>query len=463
VFDVLVIGGGLSGTVAAAVLARRGVKVALVDRNQIVPPSFRAEQLVGSQVEALRRLGVLDDMVAGMTPTMHAIGVRSGCIIGGVDEIHYGFHYNTLVNQARDHLPPDVTFMVDRVTDLQTGPERQRAALASGHTADARLVVVATGQERALVQQIGIGRRMVRAGHSLTIGLDLASDALAGARNPLMTCYPSSIRHRIDYLTAFPLEQTTRLNLFTYCTAQDAWVRSFRQSPRSALLEAFPDLESYLGPLDVAGLPQMRVTDLWMATGCVRNGLVLIGDAYQTTCPATGMGISRLLLDVERLCGHHALRWLAGDGVTADRITTFYDDPTKLVLDQEAMDAAEYQRSVSTETSWRWRIRRRQLALRQRIGGLIGGPAWLTAGFTFGRRPPVIDSTPGSQPDRGIPHVQFRPAVAEPQEPAAPHAVEIDSRRGRNTGLRQHPRAERDAVVGPVGDVGEQVERPFRR
>jgi 2-polyprenyl-6-methoxyphenol hydroxylase-like FAD-dependent oxidoreductase len=459
--DVLIIGAGLSGAIAATVLARQGRQVAMVDRYAECPPSFRAEQLVGPQVEAMARLGVLDGIVAGVTPETHAIGARGGRIVGGINAVHYGLPYQTMVDRARAQAPAGVIFIVGRVMTIQTGPTSQFVTLGSGQTIEARLVIVATGQERALAQQIGIGRRMIRAAHSLTIGFDITPKGGARFLVPMMTCYPTDPRFRTDYLAIFPIGDTTRANLFTYCDVRHPWIRSFRDSPEAALLEAFPDLDRLLGPFSVANPVQLRVNDLWMATGWLRDGMVLIGDAFQTSCPATGTGVSRLLMDNEQLCLHYVPRWLSGQGVTADQISAFYQDPVKRACDEAAAEAAEYQRLAATETGVRWRVHRFQVGLRQQIGGLLGGPSRLSLGYTFARLP--SRSAPRAKPRGGIPHVRLRPAIAEAQEPVAAGPVEIDTGGRRDPDLRQHAGAEGHAVIRPVDDVGEQIESPLGR
>lgn len=459
--DVLIIGAGLSGSIAAAVLARQGLQVALVDRYAEVPPSFRAEQLVGPQVQALSRLGVLDAIVQGVTPPPHAIGARGAHIIGGMDEVHYGLHYQTMVARARAQLPAAVNFIAGRVMDVQTGPDRQSVTLGSGQTIEARLLIVAAGQERALAQKAGIGRRMTRAAHSLTLGFDISPVGDAQFRMPLLTCYPTDPRFRTDYLAIFPIGATTRVNLFTYCEPQHPWIRGFREFAKEALLAAFPDLERLLGSFAVPGPVQIRVNDLWAATGYLRDGMVLIGDAFQTSCPATGTGVSRLLVDIEQLCLHHLPGWLSGQGMAADRIAAFYHDPVKQASDQAAAEAAEYQRQAAIETGLNWRVHRFQVALRQQLGGWLGGPSWLTLGYTFARVP--ARSAPGEKASRSIPHISLRSAVAEPQEPVASGAIEINPRRCGDPDLRQHAGAERHAVVRPVGNVGEEVESSLGR
>ena len=58
--DVAIVGGGLAGSLAAAVLTRAGYRIALIDKRTVYPDEFRVEKLGGQQVDILRRLGLLD-------------------------------------------------------------------------------------------------------------------------------------------------------------------------------------------------------------------------------------------------------------------------------------------------------------------------------------------------------------------------------------------------------------------
>ena len=61
--------------------------------------------------------------------------------------------------------------------------------------------------------------------------------------------------------------------------------------------------------------------------------MVLVGDAFETTCPVTGTGTDKVFTDVERLCNIHIPAWLATDGMGVDKIAAFYDDPVKQACD----------------------------------------------------------------------------------------------------------------------------------
>ena len=64
--DVLVIGAGLAGSAAAAVLARSGLAVTVIDPNAVFPPLFRAEKIEPDQAallqsQKLEALGQVED------------------------------------------------------------------------------------------------------------------------------------------------------------------------------------------------------------------------------------------------------------------------------------------------------------------------------------------------------------------------------------------------------------------
>jgi len=80
--------------------------------------------------------------------------------------------------------------------------------------------------------------------------------------------------------------------------------------------------------------------DLCVTTGYRQAGVVLIGDAFATSCPAAGTGTNKVLTDVERLCRGHIGRWLASGGMDADKIADFYDDPVKLACEEHSLAKA---------------------------------------------------------------------------------------------------------------------------
>jgi 2-polyprenyl-6-methoxyphenol hydroxylase-like FAD-dependent oxidoreductase len=86
--------------------------------------------------------------------------------------------------------------------------------------------------------------------------------------------------------------------------------------------------------------------------------VILVGDAFETTCPVTGTGTDKVFTDVERLCNVHIPAWLATEGMDESKIAAFYDDPVKTACDAWSSAKAFNFRSVSIETGIYWRALR---------------------------------------------------------------------------------------------------------
>ena len=88
------------------------------------------------------------------------------------------------------------------------------------------------------------------------------------------------------YLSLFPIDGTMRANLMVYRAADDPWLRQLRQAPEQALLALMPGLDRIVGKFKVTGQIRTRPADLYVSSGYRRGGVVLVGDAFATSCPA---------------------------------------------------------------------------------------------------------------------------------------------------------------------------------
>ena len=70
------------------------------------------------------------------------------------------------------------------------------------------------------------------------------------------------------------------------------------------------ETSSLLGDYRVTTKIENRVIDLFVADAKPLDGVVMIGDALQGVCPATGTGLSKLLTDVVLLCEEYVPTWL---------------------------------------------------------------------------------------------------------------------------------------------------------
>ena len=366
-YDIAIVGAGLSGTIAATVLGRAGYRVVLIDRHEAFPPEFRVEKIGGDQVEKFRRLGLLDAVAEAAMRFDEIVNIRRGRLLDRTRATHYGILYDELVRAMRAELPSSVRLVFGQVGDLATGPERQQVTIGKQGVVSARLVVLATGMGDVLRSRLGIEREVIHARQSLTFGFNLQPVGAPAFARPALTHYGERPADGIDYLNIFPAGGTTRANLFTFREHTDPWVRAFRQAPRRVLAETLPGLLDALGDFEITDRVQMWLQDLAVARGVERDGVVLIGDAFQTSCPAAGTGVSRLLTDIERLCLVHIPQWLASPGMSAEKIARFYADPQKRAMDDHVLALARYRRRLTVDTSPAWRLQRQVLYTRRRL------------------------------------------------------------------------------------------------
>jgi 2-polyprenyl-6-methoxyphenol hydroxylase-like FAD-dependent oxidoreductase len=387
--DIAIVGGGISGSLAAAVLGRSGFRVALVDIHRMHPQEFRCEKLAYEQLDLLRGLGLFDCLTAVGKPVRQMHVVRFGRLVDRLDSEEYGFFYERFVNAVRARLPSQVEFIVGRVADFSTGPDLQRVTLTNGDAIDTRLIILASGLDDGLRQKLGISRRVIRNGHSLSIGFSAVPGAGKSFGFPALTYYGDRLAERIGYISFFPVMDEMRANLFCYRGHDAAWVHAIRDNPRETLFKAMPNLERFVGNFEIVGKVKARAADLYRVENHRRDGVVLIGDAFQTTCPAAGNGVTRVLTDVDRLCKIHVPRWFASPGMTAAKIGEFYDDPIKLACDAWCSRLAEYGRSFATDGSPMWRARRWKAFLSPQLRGWNKRSTTRQGGPVAGRAPVI--------------------------------------------------------------------------
>jgi 2-polyprenyl-6-methoxyphenol hydroxylase-like FAD-dependent oxidoreductase len=379
VTDIAIVGGGLAGSLAAAVLARAGHRVVMVDKRAVYPEEFRVEKIAGRQLDILGRLGFIRELEAVACSYDRVLNIREGKIVDISFGQAYGLSYDRLVAMARGLIPDPSGFIVDQVTGLSCSADVQQVFLASGRHIRSRLVILATGMAGALGHALGMKRRVLAARHSVSFGFTIARADHAPFGFDALTCYGERPSDGVDYLSLFPVSGGMRANLFMFRDPADSIMRELRRETASTLLRLMPGLQPFLGNFRVIDRVQSWVMDLSMVEGHLQPGVVLIGDAFQTNCPAAGTGVTRLLVDVERLCTEHVPRWLQTPGMGLEKISEFYSDGDKVAADRRSLRMARFREALTSGNDLRWQVQRRLHFLRRNIAHRVDRirPGWI--------------------------------------------------------------------------------------
>jgi 2-polyprenyl-6-methoxyphenol hydroxylase-like FAD-dependent oxidoreductase len=356
--DIAIVGGGLAGSTAAAMLGRAGISAILIDPHTMYPPDLRCEKISGDQVNILRRTGLAEATLRAATLDGRVWLARFGYLLDKKPSDQYGIMYDTLVNTIRTQIPDDVETIHAKAIAISTSAERQKVALSNGEEISARLVVLSNGLNVGLRHTLGIERRVISECHSIMAGFDLTPIGRSTFDFPALTYYPERSHDRLAYLTLFPIGNVMRANLLVYRRMDDPWFRELRQAPEQTLLAMMPGLRRIAGKFKVTGQIKIRPADLYESSGHRQPGLVLVGDAFATSCPAAGTGTDKVFTDIERLCNLYIPDWLSTDGMDTDKIAAFYDDPVKRACDAASTAKAYHLRSLSTSNGLSWRARR---------------------------------------------------------------------------------------------------------
>lgn len=360
--DICIIGAGLAGTAAAFVLAASGHDVVLADIRDVFPPSFRAEKITKAQMALFDRLGLGVAARACAVPYSHVAVARSGFIYRERTVHEYGMSYAALIESLRGAMPPSVRKITGQVTGVTTTNDVQRVVWDDGAAVDARLVIIATGTGHAIQAKLGMGRLVVSPSHSLNFGFNVAPPP-GGFPFESLSYHGNGIGDRVAYFTLFRGMDGMRANFYCYRHIGESWAKEFFRNPARSIAETLPGLAAVAGRFEVAGAVAVRPVDLHQTVDYRRAGAVLIGDAFATCCPVVGLGMSKVLTDVDRLCTAFIPQWFATPGMSEAKTSAFYDDLVKRQSDAAALRRSIVTKSIATNPGLSWAIRRAGQAL----------------------------------------------------------------------------------------------------
>jgi len=204
--DIAIIGGGLAGSTAAAMLGRADIATILVDPHRAYPPDFRVEKLGGEQVGRLRKTGLAEAVLRKATVAEETWIARFGHLLDKAPRQQFGIMYDTMVNAIRAEIPGEVETIFAKAVSISASRDRQRVMLSNDETLSARLVVLANGLNVGLRRMLGIERHTVSPSHSISIGFDVAPVGRSAFEFPSLTYFSERPGDRIP--SASGCEQT---------------------------------------------------------------------------------------------------------------------------------------------------------------------------------------------------------------------------------------------------------------
>jgi len=356
--DVAIIGGGLAGSTAAAMLGRAGIPALVIDPHTVYPPELRCEKIGGEQLDLLRKTGLAEQTLRATTLDGEVWEARFGHVVARKPSDQHGIMYDTLVNTMRAQIPAGVETIFAKASAVTNSEERQKIVLSNDEEISARLVVFANGLNIGLRHMMGIERRVISQCHSITLGFNVEPQGRANFDFPALTYWPGRTCARMAYLSVFPINGAMRANLMVYRDMTDPWLPEFRKAPEAAMRALMPGLGRMMGAFKVVSPIKIRPADLCVTEGHNQPGIVLVGDAFSTSCPAAGTGTTKVFTDVGRLCNVYIPAWLSTDGMAAHKISQFYDDPEKLACEARCLAKAYHLRALSTDNGLSWRAQR---------------------------------------------------------------------------------------------------------
>ncbi len=341
--DVVILGAGFGGSLAASALSRQGLDVLLLDCERSRTNPLEAEKIEPDQAALLRDLGLLDERVPA-APPIGMVRNYDGSGIQDFDTVEqYGISWHETVLRLRDVAARGSRVETASVRWIRPDPVRPRVGLDDDREISARLVVVATGGHGGLPDGLSLSRVVDNSLRSLTYGFDIGglSSDFTGF-NYFLGKNPDGV----DFLTTFRVGDRVRAHVFTQQRPGDRVVSEATNSMDGALTSWFPDLDAHLGPVSVSS-PITVVNSTYRRTrdAGAADGVVIIGEEFQTVSPTTGDGLTHLLTDVKLLCERYVPGWLAGPH---SKVRAFYGDPEKLAVGRTALDHWCYYRDRQT-------------------------------------------------------------------------------------------------------------------
>ena len=359
-FDVVIVGAGIAGSVAAWVLQDSGLSVAVLDEHPQAFPAFRAERISQGAAATLSELKLFDRLERIALPLRSTATIKGGAIEEIVRNTDYSIPLWKLVAELRAGMngTNSPQLIIGHVEGAETTATRQLVRLRSGQSLACKLLVVATGNANCLLKAFGIEREILSQNHSTTFGFDV--EPSASFRLPTDSISVRMCKDGADYMNVFPTtDGGFRANLFTYWPAGGERVRDFIKGDTNRILKRLaPHMMKPTGEWKATGKIECGSVSVMKSTGYRQAGFVLIGDAYGRICPCGGMGVNKALSDILTL-RKYVPGWLTSETpLNWEMLSQYYADPTREAFENYLFNTSMFIRNRLLNKHPLWMLRR---------------------------------------------------------------------------------------------------------
>ncbi len=304
-YDVITIGGGLGGSALAKVLAEKGLRVLVVERETQFKDRIRGEWIAPWGVAEAQKLGlyeILLERCARESPFFETLGMGPPRALRATTLQH--LPALTLYHPAMQEVLLDAARKAGaeiwRGTTAREVRPGTPPAVAVEHAGNARELtarLVASADGRSSVAR-GWGAFSPRRGKPKLLGAGVLFENM-NANDEISVSMINPFVGRVAYL--FPQGAGRVRAYLMYETDLDR-LQGERDVPRfiEHCLQTGMPAETYSGARAAGPLASFEMTESWVDHP-YRDGLALLGDAAGSSDPTWGQGLSQTLRDVRLL------------------------------------------------------------------------------------------------------------------------------------------------------------------